>query len=416
MLKIKTTHLVLLILVILAAVLGYNYYFRPFYQQLTAAPEAVQTNLIASNSGDLSAVEIVFNRISERDRIGQLLAWPITVGESGELGVGKLGQEELFLRELGQIKPGVITLFGEQVSSPAAQRAIRVIKEHNVSILQPWFAVDHEGGKVQRFSGDGFTKLSSWHSSCDSDQDQVEQVLTRSAQELAAVGINMVLAPVIDVGPLKSYMGDRLCSSNPELVVQRVELFNRVFKARHLWPVIKHFPGIGGIKSDLHQNFAVGRVGIEDVFVYRKILDQDPAIGVMTSHIGLENQFADLPCSLSPDCVGELTQNYPQPLVIADALEMKSAAYLPPASRSAEIKELSLTEVSQRAIMAGNNVLLYGPSVTYEQLKEVYDMLNRAYILDRNFREKVDASVKKIIGYKLGLTTNEIETPPVETN
>lgn len=407
----NTTTIALFFLVILTVLLGYNYYFRPFYlEQVEVVKTQDESTQFSTESASLSAVDTIFNRFSSQDRVGQLLAWPVKIDASDSADATRVLDDE-FLTKLSKKRPGIVTLFGSQISSSSARSAIEEINNHNGSVLPTWIAVDHEGGKVQRLNGSGFTKLSSWWNSCGTDRDKAEQVLIKSAQELSSVGVNVVLAPVLDVGLQNGSMGDRLCSNKPEIIVDRVQLYNKTFKDQNILPVVKHFPGIGKVVQDLHTGFAITRVGVEDVFVYRSVLDNDSNLGVMTAHIGLENQYAQIPCTLSPDCVGELGENYPNVLIFADALEMKSATYLPVSSQSATKKELSLQEVSQKAVMAGNDILMFGPSVTFEQLSEVYDMLNRAYLSDPLFKERVDQSVKKIISYKLGLTTNEIETP-----
>lgn len=411
----KTTRAVLVLLLGLVVLLGANYFFRPFYQQLVETePVENSTVFFASESASLSAVDLVFNRFSQQDKIGQILAWPVEISAAGELETGALTEQE-FLLQLSKKKPGTFTLFGDRISSSSARAAIDLLSSYNGSVLPAWIAVDHEGGRVQRLNGEGFTKLASWRSFCGADRSKAEQVLVKSALELKEVGVDVVLAPVLDVGLPSVGLGDRLCSNNPEVVIDRVGLYLSTFKAQEILPVAKHFPGTGKVAGDLHQQFIIGRVGVEDVLVYRSILDKDSALGVMTSHLGLENQYAHVPCSLSPDCVGELLENYPQVLVFADALEMKSAAYLPESSRSAQKTELTLAEVSQKAVLAGNDVLLYGPGVSFEQMNEVYDMLNRAYLSDPVFREKLDQSVKKIIGYKLGLTIHAIETAAAQS-
>lgn len=410
----KTKIFLLSLLALVAVFLGYNYFFKPFYIEQTKQVVVTEdeVNKFSTEAANLSAVEIVFNRFSSQDRVGQLMAWPIAI-DASKSAVNE--HEEVlsdeFLTKLSKKRPGIITLFGSKISTQAAKLAIEEITAQNGSVLPTWIAVDHEGGTVQRLNGDGFTKLASWRNSCSTDKDKAEQVLAKSAQELSSIGVNIVLAPVLDVGLPNGWMGDRLCSNKPEIIVDRVNLYNQVFKAEKILPVIKHFPGIGKVAKDLHNEFAVTRVGVEDVFVYRSVLNKDSSLGVMTAHIGLENQYAQIPCTLSPDCVGELITNYPKVLVFADALEMRSASYLPSASQSAKKKELSLEEVSYKAVMAGNDVLMFGPSVSFEQMSGVYDMLNRSYLSDPIFREKVDQSVKKIIGYKLGLTTNETEVP-----
>jgi beta-N-acetylhexosaminidase len=411
----KNTVLLIIFLILAIVFLGYNYFFQPFRQAAVEQTNFKNEEKVEEVPQDITAVEATFNRFNNKDVIGQLISWPVVL-ENNKLDSNDLTESE-YLDYLGKKSPGFFTLFGSDISTESAKLTIDKLIDHNGSILLPWISVDHEGGIVQRLSGKGFTELASWNSICKLDRQQTERALGKSALELKQVGINIVLAPMVDVGSVNTSLKSRVCSSDPDLVVEKANSFIKVFQANDILPVLKHFPGIGKVKVDLHQQFAVGRVGIEDVFVYRTLLDLYPEIGVMTAHIGLDNQFADIPCSLSKDCVGELIDNYQSTLVFTDALEMRSAFYQPESTQGAEVRELTLGDVSKKAIMAGNDVLIYGPSVRLEQLSEVYDMLIREYNSDVNFKQKVDQSVKKIISYKLGVPVeHEVKYPAIKQN
>ncbi|NCN87675.1 MAG: glycoside hydrolase family 3 protein [Candidatus Pacebacteria bacterium] len=409
----RNTIILIIFLISLMAFLGYNYYFEPFRQavveQFSEKKEVIEEEI----DPNLTATEIIFNRFDEKDIIGQLISWPVVI-EENEIDDNDL-TESLYLEYLSKKNPGFFTLFGSDISTQSAKLTIDKLIDNNGSVILPWIAVDHEGGSVQRLSGDGFTRLASWNSICKLDRQKTERALGKSALELQDVGIDIVLAPMVDIGSVNGSLKSRICSSNPDLVVEKANIFIKVFQENNILPVLKHFPGIGKIDIDLHEQFAIGRVSIEDVFVYRTLLDLYPEVGVMTSHIGLDNQFAEIPCSLSKDCVGELINNYQSTLVFTDALEMKSAFYQPESSSGAEVKELTLGDVSKKAVMAGNDILIYGPSVRLEQLSEVYDMLIREYNSDSKFKQKVDKSVKKIISYKLGVPVeHEVKYPAIK--
>lgn len=382
--------------------LGFNYFFEPFkkamVKQFSKDQEIqVETPLEENNN----AVEVVFDKLDDKDKVGQLLAWPILI-EKDKVNDDDLTQE-IFLDLLNRKKPGFYTLFGDKISSMSAKLVIEQLKNSNQSVLEPWIAVDHEGGKVQRLNGDGFTKLASWNSICETDKQSVQRILGKSARELKEVGVDVVLAPMVDVGPPTGVLNTRLCSFDSNNVVENANVFINAFKEQGILSVLKHFPGIGKVNVDLHKEYAVGRVGVEDVFVYRTLLDLSPEIGVMVSHIGIDNQYVDVPCSLSADCVGELTNNFPNVLVFSDALDMKAAFYVPEASDEVKLKEPTLEDISKKAILAGNNVLIYGPTVDIKQLSNVYAMLVEEYNSGGEFKQKVDQSVKKIISYKLGV-------------
>ncbi|NCO12441.1 glycoside hydrolase family 3 protein [Candidatus Pacearchaeota archaeon] len=411
----KNTVILIIFLILAIGLLGYNYYFEPFKQAAIEQDISQGEKVEEAVDLDLTAVEVIFGRLNDQAVIGQLISWPVVL-ENNQLDNNNLTQQE-YLDYLVEKSPGFFTLFGSEISTQSAKMTIDQLVNHSNSVLLPWFSVDHEGGTVQRLSGDGFTRLASWNSICKLDKQQTERALGKSALELKEVGIDIVLAPMVDVGSVKSSLKTRICSSNPDVVVEKANSFIKVFQENDILPVLKHFPGIGKIEVDLHKQFAIGRVGIEDVFVYRSLLDLYPEVGVMTSHIGLDNQFAEIPCSLSKDCVGELIDNYQSTLVFTDALEMKSAFYQPESTQGANIKELTLGDVSKKAVMAGNDVLIYGPSVRIEQLSDVYDMLIREYNSDNKFKQKVDQSVKKIISYKLGVPVeHEVKYPAIKQN
>lgn len=405
----KNTLLLLGILSVVMILLGFNYIFTPFREAISEKfvnkEEVVEEK---KNTKVIDAVDTIFNRFDDKDKVGQLISWPIIIEKDGKIDDNGLTQD-VYLNLLSKKNAGFFTIFGDKISTSSAKLTIDKLHQYNGSVLLPWVAVDHEGGKVQRLDGEGFTRLASWNSICKLDKKITQRVLSQSAEELKEVGINIVLAPMVDLGLPRGVLNNRLCSSNPDIVTKQANLFINAFKEQGILSVLKHFPGIGKVKEDLHKEYAVGRVGVEDVFIYRTLLDLTPEIGVMMSHIGIDNQYAQIPCSLSPDCVGELTNNYYQALVFTDALDMKAAYYVRESTTGAKLAEQSLGDVTKRAILAGNNVLIYGSTVNVEQLSEVYDMLIREYNSDGDFKRKVDQSVKKIISYKLGVPIEKDE-------
>jgi beta-glucosidase-like glycosyl hydrolase len=209
------------------------------------------------------------------------------------------------------------------------------------------------------------------------------------------VGVDIVLAPVIDVAAGHLTLGSRVCSDDETVVEAKATQFISLMGAEKITPVLKHFPGIGQTTRDLHRQFDRLTVSPEETSLYPRLLDAFPQVGVMISHVGVENQYPDIPCSLSPDCVGQLKENYPQALLFSDALEMEAAGYDP---NSEELKPLAIR--SAEAIIAGNQILIYGPTVTSVEMSLILESLGQRYQADPTFAQIVDQRAEQVAIWK----------------
>ena len=253
---------------------------------------------------------------------------------------------------------------------------------------QPIIAVDHEGGVVQRLSGTGFTKLPSWQVLCHRERADRLQLLQTSAAELAAVGVNMIFAPVLDLSANNPAMGTRICSNDPTLTATAAVDVVNSFLLAGITSVVKHYPGIGTTTRDLHDSADV-ITGTREQSLFNAVLATSQNMGVMTAHVLVENVAEELPCSLSEECVYPLLIDHPEALVLADALEMNSARTEP--TNPDQLRPLP--EVAADALRAGNHVLLFGRDVSMSDLEEVVSTLKTRYTESVEFRSSVKAAV-----------------------
>ncbi|MEN8253770.1 MAG: glycoside hydrolase family 3 N-terminal domain-containing protein [Patescibacteria group bacterium] len=385
----KQTLFFILFLSFLAALLGYNYFARPFenLSERFASPQVTENFDVVE---ELSLEEKLLSELTTKEKIAQLIAFSVVLEKP-------VDTKQLAASNSAWIKdnnPGFITLFGSSIVKQQAKDFKSKIN-NSESKIKIHLVVDHEGGVVQRLNGEGFTKLPSWQELCQmSDDEERSNLLASSSAELSSVGINVVLAPVVDLG-INPVLGSRICSDDDQLVASRAAEYVSVFKNQSILPVLKHFPGIGKTSKDLHNDFDRVIVEKESTSIYKHLLDQFPHIGVMISHVGVKNQYPDIPCSLSRSCVKELSDNYPELLIFSDALDMNSALY---DKNSDKLK--TLEQVSIEAIDAGNNVLIYGQGIEVEKFDMILEVLLAAYESDSDFKNKVDRSVLKIINYK----------------
>jgi beta-N-acetylhexosaminidase len=381
----RSTTIFILVLIALASILGYNYFAQPFAGLNSIPTEELEQMIVDQEiEGDLDKIE---QPISETE-LSQLIALPylLSADESTQSAV---------VSWIIQNQPGAVTLFGEKISSSAASLAINKIGDNFDKETKPLIAVDHEGGRVQRLSGVGFTDLPSWESVCALNEAQRKNLLSTSAQELSQVGVEMIFAPVIDVASQSAVLKDRICSSDPTTITQRAAEFIEIFGQQKIWPVIKHYPGIGSISKDLHRQYDEVDLSEEEILVFKDLLSTYQFLGVMSAHVGVKDRYEDLPCSLNSDCIGDLNDYFPQALVFTDALDMSSAESYPGVE-----KPLSLAERSVLAILAGNDVLVFGPNVKLVDIKEVSLALATTYKSDKEFQRQAKISIKKIRQYK----------------
>ncbi len=378
----RSTMVFLLVLAILASILGYNYFARPF-----TAYQAVQTELATSAPQEEAKVEPDKERVTTQD-LAQLLAFSYLLNDTDS-------SQSAVLDWVNTHKPGVVTLFGSKITLTAAQAAIEQINSRLDRDVQPLMAVDHEGGSVQRLSGSGFTSLPSWQSLCVAEAEQRHDLLTASAQQLSQTGIDLVFAPVVDLAINNAVLKNRICASDPTVVTQRAVEFIDIFAQQHIMSVIKHYPGIGHISRDPHRNFDEVDLSDADILVFKNLLEAYPLLGVMSAHVGVVGRYEDQPCSLNLDCVDDLTDFVPQALVFTDALDMNAAGYI---GQNEQL--ISLAERAVMAIKAGNDVLVFGPQVNLNEFDEVLLALKNAYESDEEFRQQAEKSVRKIRQYK----------------
>jgi beta-glucosidase-like glycosyl hydrolase len=417
-------------LLFLTILIGFSRYFvvPTYFPQLIAKDEPLRTLEPSPtpvveedlNAEQLEQLEIasrsavLLQKLTPRQKVAQLVAFPIsgTASDSTKTRTSQL--EEI---------PGIFTLTGKTISALEADQAVAYLQNLSFSpeinkafpeltdkeriLLRPLAAIDHEGGTVQRLKGEGMTIIPSAEEQCKLSKEELNVLLSRTAKELKAAGVNIVYAPVVDLASNHPVLKTRICSDDVDVVRDYGEQWILALEAQNITPVIKHYPGIGQTTKDLHTN--PDRVEFNPVehSVFVSLLAKYPLAGVMTSHVvvGKEDEAETnldrtvlstkgLPCTLSPECLSRLPDS-PTQLRFTDALEMVSARGFDTAGEVPTLEDLSV-----QAIRAGHTVLVFDSSVQPEEVNKIITRLSDEYQRSAEFRKSVDQSVTKVLRKK----------------
>ena len=190
---------------------------------------------------------------------------------------------------------GGVILFARNYESP---RQLHLLTDSIGALRDPplLIAVDHEGGRVQRFR-DGFTDLppmralgQRWDRDARGAIDQAQRCGQVIASELAAHGVDFSFTPVLDLDHgLSSVIGDRAFHRDPDAVAQLAGALCRGLRAGGMAAVGKHFPGHGFVTADSHDETPVDDRALallekDDLVPFRALIG-DGIEGIMPAHV-----------------------------------------------------------------------------------------------------------------------------------
>lgn len=147
-------------------------------------------------------------------------------------------------------------------------RAIHAEREEPLLI-----AVDHEGGRVQRFRTDGFTHLPPlgamgvlW----EQDAEKAIRLATEAgyvlAAELRACGVDLSFTPVLDLDyGVSQVIGDRAFSPDPKVVSLLARALIQGLSLAGMAACGKHFPGHGAVQADSHHEIPIDNRNLDEI-------------------------------------------------------------------------------------------------------------------------------------------------------
>ncbi|MFC1554660.1 beta-N-acetylhexosaminidase [candidate division KSB1 bacterium] len=330
--------------------------------------------------------------LSLEQKIGQMLMFGFTGYEpSGE-----------FLELFKKNHLGNIVFFARNIKN-AEHLKVLTQQFHFKTDIPPFLAIDQEGGTVIRIFEGASLLPGNMAVASTGEPELVRKYGEITGRELRALGININLAPVLDVNkPENPGIGVRSLGEDPETVSGFGVEMIKGMKSEGIFTTAKHFPGLGSADFDTHLEFPVINRSMEqlesvDLVPFKNAVDSGIDL-VMTTHAGypaFSKSSKVLPATFTKEILtGYLRDkmNF-QGLIITDDLEMGAA-----------MKSIGYADGLIKAVNAGADILCVCKDINLQ--KEAFSILKDA--VDNNIipESRIDESIKRIFRFKQKLISN----------
>lgn len=266
---------------------------------------------------------------------------------------------------------------------------IKNIKEH--ALIPPFISIDQEGGRVERTENIRPKRLSQKYAY---QKGLLKTQSEEIASELVNWGFNLNFAPCVDVNtnPNNPIIGERSFSSNPEEVIEGMNIVINSMRKYGIIPCVKHFPGHGDADKDSHLTLPIIDLPLnkmEKIHIKPfKAAVENKIEMIMAAHLYCTCfDKEELPASLSSTVLGYLrnTLGY-KGVIISDDMVMKG------------VQAYGTLEACIMGIKAGINMFIFRNSD--EQTLDTINQLCKAAEHDSLLKEKITDSYNRIIKLK----------------
>ncbi len=242
---------------------------------------------------------------------------------------------------------------------------------------------------------------------------RIEQEWTAISRIMKSHGYNVNFAPAVDVVddiedvniPLARKR--RIYSEDPQIVTELASAVIRGMTKGGIIPVVKHFPGLGRVRSDTHVwlpevKASKRRLYQRDLVPFKKLIKQQAHFWIMVDH-AIYPCLSKEPASLSYKIQTELLREKLgfEGIIIVDELLVMQAVreYV----FQQKIKEPYIGEIVSRAFQAGTDIALFyvtSPSQAKENISCIIEAVKKAVQEGRIKEKDIDTSVMRILKEK----------------
>lgn len=362
---------------------------------LSSFPQATSTTNATDSSSEERVAELMAN-MTTRQKVGQLFM--VTL-----FGTQLLETNAAFIEEY---QPGAVALFGANLDfQPSEDTTALTNAMQNASVeasgIPMLVATDQEGGLVWRLIN-GFTHFPAPMYVGAMTPEMAYQVGNATGRELRAVGVNMNLAPVVDLTTKSDEITEvrvlhtRTMGNDALMVGTNAGNYVRGMAESGAVGVIKHYPGHSPTTTDSHRDLAqvdIDRATFEEsnLRAFQTAIDEGAEV-VMVGHLYYSaiEPVENLPATLSPTMLGILRNDLNfDGVIMTDAFDMGAIQ-----------NNYDVSEAAIISINAGIDLIAMGPNMAFSKQKLMMEAVWQAAENGDISMERLDDAVRHVLMLK----------------
>lgn len=291
----------------------------------------------------------------------------------------------------GPVQVGGVLFLGTMLRNTVKAKE-RIDGARGRAAIPPFFSVDMEGGRSNRLASvKALKEMPSARDMAALSDDEVREWGVKVGRTMKWLGLNLNLAPVLDVAP-SGHMerNQRSFSGDPTVVLAKARAYSTGLLSVGVVPIGKHFPGYGDIDGDSDHHLVTCEWPKERVLAEAKVFfDAAPTLGgVMLANVAY-TAFDGKPAILSPGLVALVHEH--DLLAVTDDIAIQVLA---------DAIDGSAEDVLVQAFMAGNDVLLTTAPPDWDKGIDPVGVLTRLAEEKPAARQRLDEACRRVLRLK----------------